>query len=61
MRVVAVITEDRELDRLLAHLGLEVDFPKMKPARSPPRGFGEDTQVDPEVEAWEGKDEPVED
>ena len=60
MRAVAVITEDVELDRILAHLGLEEDFPKTKPARSPPRWCGEDSQVDPGVEAWEGIDESVE-
>ncbi len=61
MRAVAVIVEDRELDRILAHLGEEVDFPKTAPARSPPRQRGEESQIDPWVEAWEGRDEPVED
>ena len=35
VRAVAVITEDGELDRIVAHLGLEGDFPKTKPARTP--------------------------
>lgn len=60
MRAVAVITDDGELERILAHLGVEADFPKTKAARSPPRMWGEDTQVDPAVEAWEGIDEAVE-
>ena len=28
MRAVAVIVEDRGLDRLLAHMGVGMDFPK---------------------------------
>ena len=59
MVAVAAIEDDRELDRLLAHLGLHTDFPKAKPARSPPRDWGgKDSQVDPVVEAWEGRDVP---
>ncbi|MBI5882603.1 MAG: transposase, partial [Elusimicrobia bacterium] len=57
MRPVAVITDDRELDRILAHLSLPRDFPKTAPARSPPRATAEETQVDPRVELWEGVDE----
>ncbi len=59
MRAVAVIVEDWELGRILAHMGEEADFPRTAPARSPPRGIREETQVDPRVEAWEGGDEPV--
>lgn len=58
MKVVAAISDDVELERLMRHLGIEADFPKTKPARSPPVGWGgEDSQVDPEVDAWEGRDE----
>ena len=58
MKLIAVITEDHELDRLLVHQGIEVDFPKTRPARSPPKyRVGEDTQLDPGSEAWDGKDE----
>ena len=55
---VAVILEDRELDRLLRHLGLPTEFPKGKPARSPPFSWvGEDSQVDPAADAWDGGDD----
>ena len=58
MKPIAVITDGHELDRLLTHLGVEVDFPKTRPARSLPRYPGdEDTQFDPGSEAWDGKDE----
>lgn len=58
MAPVAVITDDHELHRLLANLGLPTEFPKTKPARSPPLPYcGEDSQIDPAVEAWEGKDD----
>lgn len=33
MAAVAAIVDDGELDRLLAHLGVEADFPKTKPSR----------------------------
>ena len=49
---IAIITEDRELARLLAHLGLPAEFPKTKPARGPPSPHGgEDSQIDPAVDA----------
>ena len=57
MRPIAVITDDRELDLILAHLSLPRDFPKTALARSPPRATAEETQVDPRVELWEGVDE----
>lgn len=53
---VAAITEDRELERLLNHLGLPTEWPKMKPARSPPVAVGADSQVNPEAERWDGID-----
>ena len=47
MKAIGVIREDHELDRLLEHQGIEVDFPKTRPARSPPKyRVGEDTQLD---------------
>ncbi|MBI5211631.1 MAG: hypothetical protein HY927_16805 [Elusimicrobia bacterium] len=57
MRPVAVITDDCELRRLLEHLRLPMDFPRMAPARAPPAAMDEETQVDPRVELWEGVDE----
>ena len=57
---VAVIMNDRELVRLLAHLGLPTDFPMTKPAaklfeamRGPP---GEECQLDPKVDLYEAVD-----
>lgn len=56
---VAAITDDRQLDRLLACLGLPTDWPKTKPARAPPLPFPrQDTQIDPRLDAWDGRDDP---
>ena len=60
MKLAAVILDDRELDRILAHQGWPTEFPKTKGSRAPPgRGEsgGEASQVDPRAEKWEGKDE----
>ena len=55
---IAIITENRELTRLLAHLGLPTEFPKTKPARGPPSPYGgQNSQIDPAVDAWDGKDD----
>ena len=65
MLPVAVIMNDRELVRLLEHLGLPTDFPKTKPARSrppevyecgPPDDAG--SQLNPKVDLYEGIDPP---
>ncbi len=59
MRPIAAITEAVELERLLLHVGLEADFPRTRPARAPPLGWGrEGSQVDPATDAWDGKDAP---
>ena len=47
MEPVAAILQARSLVRVLAHLGLSTDFPKLAPARSPPRLLSEESQVDP--------------
>jgi hypothetical protein len=60
MKLVAVILDDRELDRILAHHGWPTEFPKTKASRAPPgRGEsgGESSQVDARAEKWEGKQE----
>jgi hypothetical protein len=58
MVAIATIRDDFELDRVLRHEGLEVDFPRTKPSRSPPSVYGgEDGQVEPSNDAWDGKDE----
>ncbi len=55
---VAAIVADEELVRLLTHLGISVEFPKTKPARSPPLPFcGEESQIDPSLDAFDGVDE----
>lgn len=58
MKLVALILEDGELDRILAHQGWSVEFPKTKGSRAPP-GIAErgeaDSQVDPRGEKWEGR------
>ena len=56
MKPVAVILADKELERLLTHLGQPVDFPVFRPAPkacSPP---DEDSQLDPRVDLYEGID-----
>ena len=57
MKLVAVILDDRELDRVLGHEGWAVEFPKTKPSRAPPGRAPEvdDSQVDPRGEQWEGR------
>jgi Zn-finger nucleic acid-binding protein len=58
MKLVAVILDDGELDRILGHEGWAVEFPKTKGSRAPPRNVerGEvDSQADPRGEKWEGR------
>ena len=53
MKPVAVILNDKELVRLLTHLGLPSGFPVLKPA---PKACGppdEDCQLDPQVDLYE--------
>lgn len=58
MKAVAAIRDDVELERLMRYLGVESDFPKTKSARGPPVGYaGEDSQVNPTVDVWDGRDE----
>ncbi len=57
MRYIALITDDKELPRLLSHLGLPTDFPIIAPSRSPPLPTGEDSQIDPILDKWDGIDE----
>ena len=60
MKLVAVILDDRELDRILAHQGWPTEFPKTKASRAPPgrvESGGEEGQVDLRAEKWEGRDE----
>jgi Zn-finger nucleic acid-binding protein len=61
MKLVAVILDDGELDRILAHQGWPTEFPKTKPSRAPPaRGSSadEEGQLDARVDKWDGRDEP---
>lgn len=57
MKLVAVILDDRELDRILAHQGWPTEFPKTKASRAPPgsaeRG-DESSQGDPRGD-WDGR------
>ncbi len=57
VRLIAFITDDKELPRLLTHLGLPTDFPIIAPPRSPPTTTDEDSQLDPIVDAFDGIDE----
>lgn len=58
MKLVAVILDDGELDRILAHQGWPTEFPKTKASRAPPgsveRG-GEGSQAGPRGESWDGR------
>jgi hypothetical protein len=60
---VAIIMKDKELVRLLEHLGLPTEFPKTMPARTPLAEAmcgppGEDSQIDPRVDLYEAVDVP---
>lgn len=63
MRLAAVILDDRELDRILAHQGWATEFPKMKASRAPPgkeeRGE-ESSQEDPRGDSDGRQDFPSE-
>ena len=53
MKPVAVILNDKELERLLTHLGLPAEFPVFRPA---PKACGppdEDCQPDPKADLYE--------
>jgi len=59
MKPVVVILNNKELVRLLTHLGLPVEFPKFKPATQatlyehPPKADGppdEDCRLDPQID-----------
>ena len=57
-KLVSVILDDKELDRILAHQGWPTEFPKTKASRAPPRreerGDG-GSQTDPRSEGWDGR------
>ena len=56
MKPVAVILNDKELVRLLTHLGLPADFPRFKPALVAPQTCGppdEQCQLDPRTDLYE--------
>jgi hypothetical protein len=58
MKLMGVILDDAELDRILAHQGWLGDFPKTKPARSPPDCASDidgASQADPRTEQWDGR------
>jgi hypothetical protein len=63
MRLVAIISADAEICRILEHLGLATEFPRTSPARSPPLpydgGAGEACQLDPRADDvrqdWPGR------
>ncbi|HXT02198.1 MAG TPA: hypothetical protein VN915_16110 [Elusimicrobiota bacterium] len=60
MKLVAVILDDRELERNLAHQGWPTEFPKTKAPRAPSgrvESGWEGGQVDPRAEKWDGRDE----
>jgi len=57
MELAAVILDDGELSRILAHQGWAVGFPRTKASRSPPGrpDSEEGCQLDPRGEEWEGE------
>jgi hypothetical protein len=68
MLPVAVIMKDRELVRLLKHLNLPTELPKMRPARSkPPEIYDcgppddDGCQIDPRVDLYEATNPPGDD
>ena len=64
MKLVAVVLDDGELNRILAHQGWPIEFPKTKPSRSPPARAASadaDGQIDPRAEKWDGRQDFPED
>jgi hypothetical protein len=62
MDLAAIILDDGELSRILAHQGWAVGFPRTKASRSPPGppDADEGGQLDPRGEEWEGRqDSPL--
>ena len=58
MKLAAIILDDGELDRVLAHQGWQSSWPKTKPPRAPPAqasGTDEDSQIDPRGDQWNGR------
>ena len=58
MKLAAVILDDKELDRILAHQGWPVAFPKTKAPRAPPGNGAESEeggQADGRSERWDGR------
>ena len=58
MKLVSVILDDSELDRILMHAGWSVEFPRTKSARAPPdcaSDMDEAGQVDTYAEQWDGR------
>jgi hypothetical protein len=58
MKLVAIIVQDAQLDRILAHEGLDRQFPKTKPARPPPQQRSDQDeagQLDPREQSWDGR------
>ena len=56
MKPVAVILDDKELVRLLTHLGLPAEFPAFKPAPKTAQTCGppdEQCQLDPRADLYE--------
>ena len=55
MKLVAVILDDRELDRILANQGWPPEFPKTQASRAPPDSVEREevSQVDPRGENWD--------
>ena len=59
MKPAAIILNDKELVRLLTHLGLPADFPKLKPDAKASQTCGppdEDSQPDPKGDLYEAID-----
>ena len=53
---MAAILADKQLARVLAHLGLPTEFPKLTPARSHPILDAEESQVGPDPPLSDGID-----
>lgn len=59
MERVSVIMDDGQLDRILAHQGLPLEFPKTVPSRAPPSAGDEDGQENPRGEVDDGRQDFV--
>ena len=56
MIAASAILDDKAIVRVLSHLGLPTEFPRLVPARSPPELATADSQADASAALFDGID-----